>query len=558
MAWQNYKAVLLTLGLGVAGIFAFSQMVIAKTPDLYFYPAKAWTVTAKPMQVATANVQNCSIQNEFNNGFVIQLEGSHRWVKALSIDFRQKAFENGKTYNVSLSVPGKVNKTFSVIASQENKLVIDLQEQKDFYQIMRDSAVLDLSIDVNNFRFYMTGFSSASAIFERCMAGGVIQPLSAVATQNEPIHASMNEESFNGAVMNESIAFEQNERSNAVIEIIPEDRQPVVQLIPVKEVRKIGGKIIDEKAPITLLIDNSTQVASPLVDKPHERMSEVLSKKIKENPDIVALEDDLRLNLQEQPKKNLIDKLEIPSNLYKESVTKKEPMIEKKLVTENNVKITKTLLPPFISLSQLENQNISSEVIVSKIQEVIPLVQEIKPVLDSVSISKFPKAKIKKKKSYDFTNLGSVESANDNMAFKSRPDPELVKKISQLESMVYKLKKENTELNSELKSVLSESEEERLSISSDNWNLERATMKYNEAERQIKRLGQQLQRERAQSSVEKEDLEAMLFDPQVTNEKQLAHLADLENKLLSVQDKLDSQRLRYEERIRILENHISQ
>lgn len=77
-------------------------------------------------------------------------------------------------------------------------------------------------------------------------------------------------------------------------------------------------------------------------------------------------------------------------------------------------------------------------------------------------------------------------------------------------------------------------------------------MKFNEAERQVKKLGQQLQKERAQCKVEKKDLEGMLFDPQLTNEQQLARLADLEDQLTKAQRELQDQRMRYEEQIRLL------
>ena len=120
--------------------------------------------------------------------------------------------------------------------------------------------------------------------------------------------------------------------------------------------------------------------------------------------------------------------------------------------------------------------------------------------------------------------------------------------------MVSKLEQENLALNNELKSSLRESEKERLDISSNNWDLERATMKYNEAERQIQKLGEQVQKERAQCTMEKKDLEAQLFDPQITDQQQLARLSSLEQQLAEAEQKLDDQRLRYEERIRMLES----
>ena len=96
--------------------------------------------------------------------------------------------------------------------------------------------------------------------------------------------------------------------------------------------------------------------------------------------------------------------------------------------------------------------------------------------------------------------------------------------------------------------------DESASIESQNWNLEKATMAYDESERELKRLGQQLQQERAQCAVQKQDLEAQLFDPQLTSQKQLAHLADMEQKLADAQHQIDVQRVRYEAQIKLLES----
>jgi len=170
--------------------------------------------------------------------------------------------------------------------------------------------------------------------------------------------------------------------------------------------------------------------------------------------------------------------------------------------------------------------------------------------------------KVKKKKmsaTMDLTKTPEASIRKDSMASEAisqSNNAEMARKISKLEATIEKMKVDNDILEDELKSALAESEQERLSISSDNWNLERATMRFNEAERQIVRLGQQLQREKAQCTMEKQELEAMLFDPQVTNQAQLAKLADLENQLANAEEQLESQRARYEERIRLLESQL--
>jgi chromosome segregation ATPase len=148
----------------------------------------------------------------------------------------------------------------------------------------------------------------------------------------------------------------------------------------------------------------------------------------------------------------------------------------------------------------------------------------------------------------DFTSL--EPAAADPSPYEGH---ELTGRIAALERQLGELKAENEALNNDLQLSLRESEDERMSVSSENWNLERATMRYNEAERQIKRLGVQLAGERAKCNAEQKDLEAMLFDPQVTNDQQLARLTDLERQLMDAKAELNNQRMIYEERIRALE-----
>lgn len=120
-----------------------------------------------------------------------------------------------------------------------------------------------------------------------------------------------------------------------------------------------------------------------------------------------------------------------------------------------------------------------------------------------------------------------------------------------------RLRRENADLRDELNAALKESTYEEMSIKSGNWNLERATMMFNESENQVRDLGQKLQRVQGQCDAEKRELEAMLFDPVVTNEQQLSKLSSLERDLENAQEELELQRLRYDERIRLLETRLN-
>ncbi len=149
--------------------------------------------------------------------------------------------------------------------------------------------------------------------------------------------------------------------------------------------------------------------------------------------------------------------------------------------------------------------------------------------------------------------LKSIEPSSNNYDGNTQ---KMRKKISALEKQMGVLMNKNKELDTELRMTLEDAEGERLSISSDNWDLERATMKFNEAERQIMRIGRKLQNQKALCQKEKEGLENVLFDPELTNQQQISKLTALETELDTQKADFYRKQRQYEERIRLLEKRL--
>ena len=196
-----------------------------------------------------------------------------------------------------------------------------------------------------------------------------------------------------------------------------------------------------------------------------------------------------------------------------------------------------------------------------QVSEITPPLGE--PVEPKVTNYKTPEYKVNReviKHEADFTDMDlpvrEVEkpALREPMMDMHANDEEL----ENLQSKIARLKRENDALNQELEMALRSGEKERLEISSDNWNLEAATMKYNEAERQIAKLGQQIQKERAQFEYEKKELEMMLFDPAVTEDAQLARLGSLEKKIKKLETEMTLQEEQYERQIQMLKSRNSQ
>lgn len=116
----------------------------------------------------------------------------------------------------------------------------------------------------------------------------------------------------------------------------------------------------------------------------------------------------------------------------------------------------------------------------------------------------------------------------ENIAVLKPETKDLAAKISKLEAELAFVREERDRLAGKVDAVRQGNGGSALSISSANWDLEKATRRYNEAEREIRRLGQQLEMAQNQCSQEKQELESMLFDPEIAEREQVSRLIEME------------------------------
>ena len=113
-----------------------------------------------------------------------------------------------------------------------------------------------------------------------------------------------------------------------------------------------------------------------------------------------------------------------------------------------------------------------------------------------------------------------------------------IKKIRAFEKKYEAAKSDNIALSKEIEELRRMQEDKTLKAVAGNWDLEKATKRYNEAEREIKRMGMLLEQQRVASRQEKKELEQMLFDPAVTDREQRRKMAELELKLAAAEKAL--------------------
>lgn len=598
----------------------------ASDPSLYFYPAQKWNVAQTGGDDAAPS---CALSNSFNNGFGINISGTPAGLSALEIDFRQSSFEAGKRYEVVYSVPGQSREIFQATARTGSVLSSDISSRAAFSEALQSAATMDLSIQGNEFRLYLTGFAKAMEEYRDC-----ISPPAAIAAIDEmespaetpplsaePIAAEAGESAASAIAATEiSSAPADADLMASAPPIMPEPAASEIASASSDTPETDGKKkeMDDIVAQATSLADRYEASRSPAAEAPEPIAFEDSSQPFFDAPQDQAAADEISDPLpaldqaedapapepvptparETRPRftEKLQNSMSARSEQYKpeESAAKAsalsapvgapadapetaEPASAAQNGPSGDVLKTKDDVIFFGAPKPPEEDEKQSASEIDSAPMPAP-----KPEHKSVTIPAYKMTKQSASMEADLTGAGlppeaTEPAAGEDFASSDSMDSlatasaalepssgiagedfiQMRDKIRDLESEISRLSSENQTLDNELKSNLKDAEEERLSVSSDNWNLERATMRYNEAERQLKRLGRQLQAARQQCTSEKQELETMLFDPQVTEQQQLAKLSAMEEELAKAQTELQNAQRRYEERIRILEGQLA-
>ncbi len=515
------------LVLGGAALLLFPLSVQAKpAAEASFSPAKTWHVHAEMTDIAGAAVQNCSVSTEFNNGFIVQLDGSHKGLQTISLNLRQDALIKGEAYPITLAAGNHAQVSLRGVASAKNVVTANISGQNALYDALRDNGVLDVNIEGNEFRFYMTNFAAAAGGFERCMAGGEIRAAEnnvSKSAKSITLQASKSEDPFTGFTTNEAIALEEQEtRATQTAAQEPETTRPMPQRIPYEEAHyPVAGKSLYIPPRDGSDLSTIARVHEPVFTPSPEPASDE------------AVIADLALGEADVPMPDpakLSTPISTAEDLNRQQLAQIEGRVAPPVPTpaQTDMSVEEPMEAPAADIPVSEPAP----------TEAVPVTPPTKTRFTSpeVKITRNTAPRIEA----DFTH---IEPASNDGPMPFGRDPDIGRKISQLEKMINGLEQENAALKDELDTTLSETKQEQVTISSDNWNLERATMRYTEAERQLKTLGGQLQRERIQGQKEKKELEAMLFDPSITDQAQMERLVELERKLHDAEEKLKAQEL---------------
>lgn len=511
---MSYKKFVASLLVGfLSSTCLYASIANAAEPELYFYPKNKWTVNEI---TARGDQPVCSVSNQLNNGYVLEMTGTSDGIENINLDFRQSAFQKNLKYEVQYSIPGISRTIVASKATKESLIVSDLSGKEEFAKGLASAGVLDVQIRDNNFRVYLTGLKASMPKFDDCVSPPEV--LAAVESETlieaETTPPPQNEDD----ILSEMPVMETRVVEEAEIEkVTPFEPTPVegVAALPPPAAAPAAIAATEDAAPT-----DPKKLRPAPKDKP--RYTEILAERLKEE------------NKNYQPEETVVPKAK----------PKHEP--EQKMVDS----VDESRAAPVPTAKPVaKTSSVTREDVANSPKPVYNVTRNEKPI--EVDLTDNPTSNSAQNASEINPSSGQANNDVINSDF-----IDMRNKISSMERELIALREKNKMLDEELKISLQEAEKEKISVSSDNWNLERATMKFNESERQIQRLGRQLQTARAVCEQEKKELETMLFDPKLTDQSQLAKLASLEAELDEAESELYRVQRQYEERIKILEQQL--
>jgi hypothetical protein len=487
-------------------ILAFALMFVAAAPVYAqvstpaFYPQKAWSVSESQSR---GQAGQCVLSTVFNNGFIVQMtQGqSESNPSVFSIDFRQDVFEAGQGYDLNLSLPGANSYGLKAQALSAQILVASITQAQGLITDFGKANAFDLALDDNQFRFLTNGLADGIKRFQECITGGS----SEAQAKPQPI---LNPE--------------------PVVAPEPIAAVPVLEK-PAEPIDLLGHS---EPVPIQEIIPAQPDIKGYEFsqDKDLEALASVSENRPEMTPEKKNYLEKIQSGFEENGDQNAVS---VPTNPAPVS----EPVVEKIASTEIKTTTSKTKVEvdltetfkedeqpstieePFARKGVLMKTNKRQDRAPDVVRSDLPSL-DIKPVAPVVAVPAGQSPGVKSATPYI-----DVHGAPKSVVSERQDGG----KTRALQKRIKMLEQQNLILDTELKQALKSSEQERITVASENWNLESATLRYNEAERQIKKLGREVQMQRASCLTEKQELEAMLFDPKIAGESQLADLQRLRN-----------------------------
>ncbi len=499
--------------------------------------ADAQTGWAINRVVSAASGSYCTMAQKYSDNTVMTLAKNQAGEYSLALDFTKSYFPDAKPTTVSLRPAGANAQTFNVTPQTDRVVVIGLGKNDSFVKALKSSGKLDFEVGGQTHTFTTNKFSTGVEELSTCLASmkpaaapttetasdkpidkpaaktlTAKKPAEVVAAANAPINDQVIDLKTENAQLKQAMAQErqtyENQQSSsqaALAEELQEKLRLLQQENDSLRAQKNAGPqtVVDPKTAEDLAKAKSELAAAQSLNQTLQSQSSQIAQQQKINGASAQ-------QLGELQKQNEDLKAQIASLQSKAAIVAPAPMPipTTQRIDQTALKENAELKQQLAALQeQVKNTPVSQK----------PSPEEMK-VISSLQVEN---ANLKQQLSAAASKPQQAEVSSDT--------------VQMLKNKLELAQTENQSLKKQIDAVQSDADGKLKVASSNNWDLEQATTRYQESQREIRRLGTLVDTQKTQCSQQKKEIEAMLFDPAVSDKAQQEKFHSMEDQIAQLQ-----------------------
>ncbi len=486
----------LVLGAACAGLFLSSALV---TPGLAqnvaaLKPQKGWAV--QKLKDSKGD-DYCALSRPYNNQSVLTLARNNGDEYSLAVDLQNPTLDSEKPYSVTLQPgPGQL-RAYEVMPSSKSAFVVRLGADENFLDALTGSQALKVQIGEERYEYEVSEFPAGLNDLESCMASADEKPTKKNATPTKEVKAEEAPQPtqaanlLNAEPINASKSFSAKKMTAAAampapaVEAAKEAKNAV-------SIQPKAGTDTPQKMTAIMPEDAPKAAASKVADTIEIKAP---AKEAKEPIHAEAL-----LNADAGDAKTNKIRATKQVAAAKPTTTKQKTGMTPEPDVRNNAPARMATIDARAAM-ELEQRE----------QEVASLRARNDQLRGDLARAMSEKS------------AGAAQSIADAKT-----------QIVELEAKLAAAQTDNQNLLKDNERFKRLSEDTMLGEAKGDWNLEQATKRFNEAEREIQRLALELDREKSSCQRQTAEIEQMLFDPAVADTQQRERLASLEKEIATL------------------------
>lgn len=546
---MRVRSILLStaLVLSTAGV---SHAIAAATT---LKPQGKWAVT-KVAAKSASSAPYCALARRYGNGSVVTFARNENNETSVAVDFPPKSFKPSQNYTVVLDPGAGETRSYKTQPISERGIVIRMGKDEKFYSALEKTGKLGIAVDDLSYTYSMSDLKSGTQDLAACLGTAVEPAAGDSASEAPPLPMNRNKsktEQMVDATLPARVAPAPG--SLAVGSSSDENESLKEENIRLRNALERERRTYEDK----MQQSNGSSNAAELTEKIQLLQSENVKLKDKLTSAVPmaavggatavgkvssAAAVPAAASCAKNDSAADVTALKAENGKLKSDLEAAQKLASAQPAVKADDKITAALRAENSQLKadlDIAKKNVAQlEIGARTFVDRTPAVRDrgepalVKMLKDQVAQLESENSKLK----LAAGSKSSGPASSDDMKLSVAG----VAKAHALEEQLKMMTADRDRLSSQIQAMkMMPTSGPNAKLSSDNWNLEQATQRYNEAEREIQRLGNAVESERAKCIVEKKNIEYMLFDPKIATKEQIAKLMTLENQLVEAKQGMD-------------------